>query len=34
MWQAVSEAQVALEKLEVELLRGEYPTFDKWYHEI
>jgi hypothetical protein len=33
MWQAVSEAQVALEKLEVELLRGEYPPFDKWYHE-
>nr|GFD59831.1 hypothetical protein [Tanacetum cinerariifolium] len=29
MWQAVSEAQVALDKLEVELLHGEYPPFDR-----
>ncbi|WP_069661232.1 glycosyl hydrolase 115 family protein [Arcticibacter eurypsychrophilus] len=33
MWQSVFEAQRSLEQLEVELLRGEYPPFDRWYHE-
>ena len=33
MWQCVFEARAALEQLEVELLRGEYPPFDLWYHE-
>ena len=33
MWQSVFEARSALEQLEVELARGEYPPFDRWYHE-
>ncbi|MDV6167142.1 glycosyl hydrolase 115 family protein [Flavobacterium sp. DG1-102-2] len=33
MWQAVFEARSALEQLEVELARGEYPPFERWYHE-
>jgi hypothetical protein len=33
MWAAVFEARSALEKLEVELARSEYPPFDRWYHE-
>jgi hypothetical protein len=33
MWQMVREARTALEQIEVELLRGEYPPFDRWYHE-
>jgi len=33
MWRCVFEARSALEQLEVELLRGEYPPFDLWYHE-
>src|ERR1041385_5073667 len=30
MWMAVFEARSALEQLEIELLRGEYPPFDRW----
>jgi hypothetical protein len=33
MWQSVFEARSALEQLETELARGEYPPFDRWYHE-
>ena len=33
MWQLVREARAPLEQLEVELLRGEYPPFDRWYQE-
>jgi hypothetical protein len=33
MWQSVFEARGYLEQLEVELMRGEYPPFDRWYHE-
>jgi len=33
MWRLVREARTPLEQLEVELLRGEYPPFDRWYHE-
>ena len=33
MWPLVMEAQASLEQLEVELLREEYPPFDRWYHE-
>jgi hypothetical protein len=33
MWQSVFEARRYLEELEVELMRGEYPPFDRWYHE-
>jgi hypothetical protein len=33
MWPLVLEAQASLEQLEVELLREEYPPFDRWYHE-
>ena len=33
MWQLVLEARTWLEKLETELARGEYPPFDRWYHE-
>ncbi len=33
MWQSVREARASLEQLEVELLRGEYPPFDRWYGE-
>jgi hypothetical protein len=33
MWQLVFDARGSLEQLETELLRGEYPPFDRWYHE-
>ncbi len=33
MWQSVFEARALLERLETELARGEYPPFDRWYHE-
>jgi hypothetical protein len=33
MWQLVGEARASLEQLEVELERGEYPPFDRWYQE-
>ena len=33
MWRSVLEARAPLEQLEVELIRGEYPPFDRWYHE-
>jgi hypothetical protein len=33
MWPLVFEAQASLEQLEVELLREEYPPFDRWYQE-
>ncbi len=33
MWQLVREARSELEQLEVVLMRGEYPPFDRWYHE-
>lgn len=33
MWSMVLQARVPLEQLEVELLRGEYPPFDRWYQE-
>jgi hypothetical protein len=33
MWPLVFDARAALEQLEVELLREEYPPFDRWYHE-
>ena len=33
MWDLVREARASLEQLEVGLLRGEYPPFDRWYHE-
>ena len=33
MWQLVREARTPLEQLEVELERGEYPPFDRWYQE-
>ncbi|HLK64439.1 MAG TPA: glycosyl hydrolase 115 family protein [Bryobacteraceae bacterium] len=33
MWQLAHEAQAHLEQLEVDFLRGEYPPFDRWYHE-
>ena len=33
MWQAVREARGPLEQLELELMRAEYPPFDRWYHE-
>lgn len=33
MWSAVFQARSALEQLEVELLRSEYPPFDGWYQE-
>jgi hypothetical protein len=33
MWQLVREARASLEQLEVELSRGEYPPFDRWYQE-
>lgn len=31
MWQLVGDAQASLEQLEIELMRGEYPPFDRWY---
>jgi hypothetical protein len=33
MWPLVFDARASLEQLETELLRGEYPPFDRWYHE-
>ena len=33
MWRLVREARASLELLETELARGEYPPFDRWYHE-
>ena len=33
MWQLVREARAPLEQLEIELLRAEYPPFDRWYQE-
>jgi hypothetical protein len=33
MWQLVREARTSLEQLETELLRAEYPPFDRWYRE-
>jgi len=33
MWQRIGEAQTSLEQLETILARGEYPPFDRWYHE-
>jgi hypothetical protein len=33
MWQSVYEARSYLELLETEFARGEYPPFDRWYHE-
>jgi hypothetical protein len=33
MWRAVFDARAALEQLETALARGEYPPFDRWYHE-
>jgi hypothetical protein len=33
MWQLVLQARTPLEQLEAELMRQEYPPFDRWYHE-
>ena len=33
MWKSVYEARDYLEQLENALARGEYPPFDRWYHE-
>ena len=33
MWQSVYEARDYLEQLETAFARGEYPPFDRWYHE-
>ena len=33
MWRLVREARASLEVLETEFARGEYPPFDRWYHE-
>ena len=33
MWKLVGDAFASLEQLELELLRAEYPPFDRWYHE-
>jgi hypothetical protein len=33
MWPLVMQAREPLEELEIELMRGEYPPFDRWYHE-
>jgi len=33
MWQLVREARASLEQLETELLRAEYPPFERWYRE-
>lgn len=33
MWQLARDARTSLEQLETELARGEYPPFDRWYHE-
>jgi hypothetical protein len=32
-WPLIFEARTALEQLETELARAEYPPFDRWYHE-
>lgn len=33
MWKSADDARAALEQVEVVLERGEYPPFDRWYHE-
>ena len=33
MWTAVQAARAQLEELELELEWGEYPPFERWYHE-
>lgn len=33
MWPLVLQARAPLENLEIELERGEYPPFERWYHE-
>jgi len=33
MWRSVREANTYLELLETDFARGEYPPFDRWYHE-
>jgi len=33
MWKSVYEARDYLEQLETAFARGEYPPFDRWYHE-
>ncbi len=33
MWRSIDEARMPLEQLELELLRAEYPPFERWYHE-
>lgn len=33
MWPLVFQARAPLEQLETVLERGEYPPFDRWYHE-
>jgi hypothetical protein len=33
LWSLVLQARAPLEQLEVELMRQEYPPFDRWYHE-
>jgi hypothetical protein len=33
MWKLVQEAREPLEQLELELQWGEYPPFERWYHE-
>lgn len=33
MWRSVLDARTSLEKLETVFARGEYPPFDRWYHE-
>jgi hypothetical protein len=33
MWRSIQQAREPLEQLEVELARGEYPPFDRWYQE-
>jgi nitroreductase len=33
MWKAVGSARDALEEVETQLRRGEYPPFDRWYQE-
>ena len=33
MWPLVFDARASLEQLETELLQGEYPPFDRGYHE-
>ncbi len=33
MWKSIFEARTDLEELETVFARGEYPPFDRWYHE-